>query len=125
MEVAEADPDTWAVGFMDECWWSRLALPILSSWAEEGKPLRLIHKSVAKDDPEPKAISCYGLYVPQLDKETWFEVRGWKARQFHNDAIPPMEPQEARGGGQEGIAPHLGQRFLAHLQRAQEMARQA
>jgi hypothetical protein len=70
MEVAEANPDTWAVGFLDECWWSRLALPTLSSWAEEGKPLRLIQKSVAKDDPEPKAISCYGLYMPQLD-QTW------------------------------------------------------
>ena len=71
MEVAQADPETWAVGFLDECWWSRLALPTLSSWAEEGKPLRLIQKSVAKDDPDPKAISCYGLYVPQLDGETW------------------------------------------------------
>jgi hypothetical protein len=71
MEVAHANPDTWAVGFLDECWWSRLALPTLSSWAEEGKPLRLIQKSVAKDDPEPKAISCYGLYVPQLEGETW------------------------------------------------------
>ena len=70
MEVAQADPETWAVGFLDECWWSRLALPTLSSWAEEGKPLRLIQKSVAKDDPDPKAISCYGLYVPQLD-QTW------------------------------------------------------
>jgi hypothetical protein len=67
MEVAEADPETWAVGFMDECWWSRLALPTLNSWSEEGKPLRLIQKSVAKDDPEPKAISCYGLYLPELD----------------------------------------------------------
>jgi hypothetical protein len=71
MEVAHANPDTWAVGFLDECWWSRLALPTFSSWAEEGKPLRLIQKSVAKDDPEPKAISCYGLYVPQLEGETW------------------------------------------------------
>ena len=70
MEVAAAHPETWAVGFLDECWWSRLALPTLSSWAQEGKPLRLIQKSVAKDDPEPKAISCYGLYVPQLD-QTW------------------------------------------------------
>jgi len=32
--------------------------------------LRLLPRSVAKDDPEPKAISCYGLYLPQLD-ETW------------------------------------------------------
>jgi hypothetical protein len=42
----------------------------LSSWAEEGKPLRLLQQSVAKDDPEPKALSCYGLYVPEF-KETW------------------------------------------------------
>jgi hypothetical protein len=69
MEVAAADPE-WAVGFLDECWWSRVALPTLSSWSEEGKPLRLVQKSVAKDDPEPKAVSCYGLYLPELD-ETW------------------------------------------------------
>jgi hypothetical protein len=70
MSVAAADPDAWAVGFLDECWWSRVALPTLSSWSEEGKPLRLVQQSVAKDDPEPKAISCYGLYLPELD-ETW------------------------------------------------------
>jgi DDE superfamily endonuclease len=70
MRVAAANPETWAVGFEDECWWSRLALPTLSSWAEGGKPLRLLQRSVAKDNPEPKAISCYGLYVPELD-DTW------------------------------------------------------
>jgi transposase len=69
MSVAAAEPE-WAVGFEDECWWSRLALPTLSSWAEEGKPLRLVQQSVAKDDPEPKAISCYGLYLPELE-QTW------------------------------------------------------
>ena len=69
MSVAAAEPE-WAVGFEDECWWSRLALPTLSSWAEEGKPLRLVQQSVAKDDPEPKAISCYGLYLPELER-TW------------------------------------------------------
>ena len=70
MEVAEAHPEAWAVGVLDECWWSRVALPTLSSFSEEGKPLRLIQRSVAKDDPEPKAISCYGLYLPLLG-ETW------------------------------------------------------
>jgi hypothetical protein len=50
MEVAALNPE-WAVGFLAECWLSQLALPTLSSWAEEGKPLRLIQKSVAKDDP--------------------------------------------------------------------------
>jgi hypothetical protein len=70
MRIAEANSSEWAVGFCDECWWSRVALPALSSWAEEGKPMRLIQQSVAKDDPEPKAISCYGLYLPRF-KETW------------------------------------------------------
>ena len=64
MRVAEADSE-WTVGFLDECWWSRLALPTLKSWSEQGEPLRLLQKSVAKDDPEPKAISCYGLYLCQ------------------------------------------------------------
>ncbi len=66
MEIARADQEEWAVGFEDECWWSRVALPALNSWAEEGKPLRLIQRLVAKDDPEPKAVSCYGLYLPEI-----------------------------------------------------------
>jgi hypothetical protein len=31
-------------------------------------PHPLIQQSVAKEDPEPKAISCYGLYLPELDQ---------------------------------------------------------
>jgi len=31
-------------------------------------PLRLIGQSVAEDDPDRKAISRYGLYVPELEK---------------------------------------------------------
>ena len=58
------------MGFEDECWWSRVALPNLSAWSEDGKPLRLIQRAVAKDDPEPKAVSCYGLYLPEMDR-TW------------------------------------------------------
>jgi transposase len=66
MEIADADP-LWAIGFLDECWWSRVALPTLSAFSEEGEPPRMIQQSVAKDDPDPKAISCYGLYLPRLD----------------------------------------------------------
>ena len=51
----------------DECWWSRVASPTLSAFSEEGELCRMIQQSVAKDDPEPKAISCYGLYLPRLD----------------------------------------------------------
>ncbi len=30
--------------------------------------MRLVQQSVAKDDPDPKAVSCYGLYLPHLDQ---------------------------------------------------------
>ena len=58
------------MGFEDEVWWSRAALPSLHAWSGGGKPPRLVQHSVARDDPEPKAISCYGLYLPELE-ETW------------------------------------------------------
>src|SRR5205823_5091945 len=54
---------TWALGFEDEVWWSRLAQPALHSWAEPGQPLRLVEQAVAQDDPDPKALACYGLLV--------------------------------------------------------------
>jgi hypothetical protein len=69
MRLAEDEVD-WVVGFLDECWWSRVAQPNLHSFSEAGEPLRLVEHSLEKDDPDPKAISCYGLYVPELEK-TW------------------------------------------------------
>ncbi len=42
----------------------------LHTWSEEGEPSRLVQQSVAKDDLDPKAISCYGLLVPEFE-ETW------------------------------------------------------
>src|SRR5215208_5365551 len=51
------------------------------------------------------------------------QVRGWEAHQFHNNAIPFVEPAKAPSGGKESYGPHLGQRFLAHLQRGQALAR--
>jgi transposase len=55
-------PD-WALGFEDEVWWSRLASPALHTWAGPDRPLRLVEQAVAKDDPDPKALACYGLLV--------------------------------------------------------------
>ena len=69
MRLAEDKAD-WVVGFEDECWWSRVAQPTLHSFSEEGEPLRLVEQSIEKDDPDPKAIACYGLYMPEL-KEAW------------------------------------------------------
>lgn len=59
---AETHP-TWALGFADEGWWSRLAPPRLHSWVPGGKALRLVEKTAAPWDPEPKALACYGLLL--------------------------------------------------------------
>jgi hypothetical protein len=62
------------VGFQDEVWWSRLARPALKSWAEADQPLRLVEQTVAKDDPDPKALACYGLLVRWTQPgEDWHE----------------------------------------------------
>ena len=37
----------------------------MHSWSEAGEPVRLLQKE-PKNDPEPKALSCYGLYLPEL-----------------------------------------------------------
>ncbi len=49
MRLAEGNPG-WVVGFEDETWWSRLALPSLHACSEEGESPRLEQHSVAKDD---------------------------------------------------------------------------
>src|SRR5437870_3203968 len=67
MAWAAAHPD-WVLGFEDEVWWSRLAHPTLSTWAEENRPLRLVEQTVANDDPDPKALACYGLLRTDLNR---------------------------------------------------------
>jgi hypothetical protein len=53
----------YALGFQDETWWSRVTQPSLHAWVEEGEALRLIEQTPPKDDPDPKALACYGLLV--------------------------------------------------------------
>src|SRR5262249_25184682 len=63
----------WALGFADEVWWSRLLQPQLHAWAAGDQPLRLVEQAVAKDDPDRKALACYGLLVrrAQQDEVLW------------------------------------------------------
>jgi transposase len=49
------------LGFEDEVWWSRVAQPRLRTWAEPGQSLHWVEQTVAKEDPDPKALACYGL----------------------------------------------------------------
>jgi len=51
----------WAIGFVDEVWWSRFALPALSAWQDAEHPVRLVEQAWKKGDPDPKALACYGV----------------------------------------------------------------
>jgi len=75
MRLAHAHPE-WLLGFADEVWWSRLAHPTLSAWQDDGQSLRLVEQAVARDDPDPKVLACYGLLA-----------RCWDAAHRRNDEL--------------------------------------
>src|SRR5512143_1216106 len=62
LRLTGAHPD-WALGFGDAVWWSRLAVPALHAWVQAKRPRRLIEPKVATDDPDPKALACYGVLL--------------------------------------------------------------
>src|SRR5918911_2104004 len=66
----------WLLGFADEVWWSRLAHPALYAWQDDEHPLRLVEQTVARDDPDPKALACYGLLT-----------RCWDAASRHSEDL--------------------------------------
>jgi hypothetical protein len=67
IRLAQTHP-RWVLGFGDETWWSRLAQPAMHTWTESDRPLRLVEQTVAKSDPDPKALACYGLLRTDVDQ---------------------------------------------------------
>jgi DDE superfamily endonuclease len=53
----------YVLGFQDEVWWSRISQPTLHAWSDQDSGLRLMEQTTKKDDPEPKALACYGLLL--------------------------------------------------------------
>src|SRR5262249_19511905 len=62
IQRAMAHP-SWALGFGDEVWWSRLAQPNQHAWTEADATYKLQELTLPLDDPDPKALACYGLLV--------------------------------------------------------------
>lgn len=58
---------TWALGFQDETWWSRLAQPTLHTFCPADAPLQLEQKAMPPTDPDPKALACYGVLLRGTD----------------------------------------------------------
>jgi hypothetical protein len=59
--LALAKRHGWVVGYQDEVWWSRVCQPNLHSWSEKDESLRLQELNKDKNDPDPKALACYGM----------------------------------------------------------------
>ena len=76
MALAKQKPD-WAFGYQDETWWSRFAHPDLHSWAEDDQFLKLIEQAPRTDDPDPKAIACYGLAVHWYEQNETQHAEVW------------------------------------------------
>jgi transposase len=76
MDLAKQKPD-WAFGYQDETWWSRFAHPDLHSWAEGDQFLKLIEQTPQKNDPDPKAIACYGLAVHWYEQTETEHAEVW------------------------------------------------
>ena len=108
------------MGFQDEVWWSRVTQPHLHAWAEEDEALRLIEQTAAKDDPDPKALACYGLLVSCPGGSGDPAGTGLAAfrrgppDQCDHHAVPGLVLREVGPAGQDGVAHDLGQRLLAY-----------
>ncbi len=59
--IALAQRYGWEIGYLDEVWWSRVSQPNMHSWSDQDDPLRLQELAVDKNDPDPKALACYGM----------------------------------------------------------------
>jgi len=49
---------SWALGFGDEVWGSRLAQPNQHGWTDAAATYKLQELSRPTDDPDPKALAC-------------------------------------------------------------------
>ena len=54
---------SWAIGFGDEVWWSRFALPHLHTWQDEDQPVRLVEQVWQKGDPDHQEQSHRGSHL--------------------------------------------------------------
>src|SRR5439155_7783362 len=85
IRLARTHPD-WVLGFQDETWWSRLALPALHAWSAS-EPLHLVERAAERTDPDPKALCCYGLLRDDTGGMLLRFVRGRPVSQVTEDDL--------------------------------------
>ena len=89
---------TWALGFGDEVWWSRLAQPNQHGWTDADAPYKLQALHLPTDDPDPKALACYGLLRRPADQMWLRFVPGRPVRAVTIDCLAWGSAQLAAQG---------------------------
>lgn len=96
--IALASRCGWEIGYLDEVWWSRLSQPHLHSWSEQDEPLRLQELPTQKNDPDPKALACYGLLSAESGRMHLRFVAGRPVSQVTTDFLHWLCEQVATQG---------------------------
>jgi transposase len=65
------------LGFLDETWWSRFAQPMLHAWCEEDETMHLVEHNKRKEDPDPKALACYGALLRWVNADAQAQEQMW------------------------------------------------
>lgn len=76
IKIAESQID-WAYSFQDETWWSRFSQPDLHSWVEAEQFTKLVGQVYTKNDPDPKALACFGLLVRWQNDKAQIKEKVW------------------------------------------------
>src|SRR5215472_12401591 len=113
MRLATCHP-TWALGFEDEVWWSRLARPALHSWAvaaggADGRADR-------RGPEGPGLLWTVGALGPadrRVARKHLAALYQRAAGERPDDRLSGLVLRPAGGGGQGGVAAGVGQRALA------------
>jgi transposase len=120
----------WVLGYLDETWWSRLTQPLLHAWTAD-EPLRLVEPTTDRSDPDPKALSCYGLLRDDTGQMLLRFVQGRPVSQVTEDYLAWVGERLAREGKKALLliwdnAPwHVSQRVRAWIKAHNRRVKQA
>ncbi len=96
--IALDEQNGWEIGYVDEVWWSRVSQPNLHSWSEQGEPLLLQELKKEKNDPDPKALACYGMLSADSGRMHLRFVEGRPVSQVTTDFLEWLcEQVQAQG----------------------------
>ncbi len=104
--IALAQRSGWEVGYVDEVWWSRVSQPNLHSWSEKDEPLRLQERSMDKNDPDTKALACYGMLSADNGRMYLRFVSGRPVSQVTTDFLEWL-CEQVQAQGESVLVAHL------------------